>query len=200
MSFYLRLSSLLSLVFFLLLTPSLTLTLRPLPPPPGPYNTTLVNVPLTESRLDPYAPTPMLRRIMLSIFTPVLPSECDPILAPYMPAATATFYSTYLQQLNIQNASFESLRLRVCSSSFSSPSNATSTVYPIVLFSPGSGASCLIYSYLAQSVASNGYTVITIDHPYDAPIVTYPDNSTITVAPESLTNVTNPPISAILEA
>jgi pimeloyl-ACP methyl ester carboxylesterase len=33
---------------------------------------------------------------------------------------------------------------------------------------------------MAQQVASAGYTVITIDHPYDADIVTFPDNRTIT--------------------
>jgi pimeloyl-ACP methyl ester carboxylesterase len=37
----------------------------------------------------------------------------------------------------------------------------------------------LLYSAIAQEVASKGFTVVTIDHPYDAGIVVFPDNSTI---------------------
>lgn len=35
---------------------------------------------------------------------------------------------------------------------------------------------------MAQQLASAGYTVVKIDHAYDAYIVTFPDNSTILAA------------------
>ena len=46
---------------------------------------------------------------------------------------------------------------------------------PLVFFSGGLGLSRLWYSALAQSVASFGFAVVTVDHPYDADVVEFPD-------------------------
>lgn len=49
-------------------------------------------------------------------------------------------------------------------------------------FSPGLGYSRLTYNVIAQSIASSGYIVVTIDHPYDAPIVEYPGGTLVFAA------------------
>ena len=54
--------------------------------------------------------------------------------------------------------------------------------FPIVLFSPGLGNSRLLYSAIAQSIASSGNIVISIDHPYDANVVEYPDGTLVLAA------------------
>ena len=51
--------------------------------------------------------------------------------------------------------------------------------FPVALFSPGLGNSRLLYSALAQSVASFGNVVVSIDHPYDANVVEYPDGTLV---------------------
>ena len=43
--------------------------------------------------------------------------------------------------------------------------------YPIVLFSPGNGTNIEFYSSLAGEIASQGYIVVGLDHPYDIPAV-----------------------------
>ena len=60
-------------------------------------------------------------------------------------------------------------------------------LFPIVIFSPGLGNSRLSYSGIAQSFASQGYAVVTVDHPYDAAIVEYPDGTYVLAA-----NITMP--------
>ena len=52
--------------------------------------------------------------------------------------------------------------------------------YPLLLFSPGYFTSRLLYSSLAQAVASAGFTVLTLDHPYEPGIVEYPDGTSVT--------------------
>ena len=54
--------------------------------------------------------------------------------------------------------------------------------YPLVIFSPGLGNSRHMYNAIAQSVASFGYVVATIDHPYDAEFIEFPDGTIIKAA------------------
>ncbi|EOA82629.1 uncharacterized protein SETTUDRAFT_165100 [Exserohilum turcica Et28A] len=49
--------------------------------------------------------------------------------------------------------------------------------FPLVLFSPGLGGSRLLYNVLAESLASAGYAVATMDHTFEALVVEYPDGS-----------------------
>jgi hypothetical protein len=46
---------------------------------------------------------------------------------------------------------------------------------PTLLFSPGYTGSRLLYSLVAPAIASYGFTVITMDHPDEAPVIVYPD-------------------------
>ena len=146
-----------------------------LPPPPGPSNVTRVTGPLVDtSRLDPFAPTPTPRALMVSVFRP---ADCESVVpVEYMPNFTATYLTQNLATIGWpSNSSFTLLQQPVC------PSNQCSTNKdaPIVLFSPGLGAPRLIYSAMAAAVSSYGYTVITIDHPYDDTLVEYPDGHVV---------------------
>lgn len=51
--------------------------------------------------------------------------------------------------------------------------------YPVVIVSPGHTVSRLLYSAQARALASHGYIVITVDHPYDPWIVEFPDGTEI---------------------
>jgi pimeloyl-ACP methyl ester carboxylesterase len=145
-----------------------------IPHPTGIYGVCLGTTKLTDTgRMDPYN-TKQHRNVMLSAFYPIGPlAKCNTKVVDYMPPATARTQDDFYAQYGLPDGSFESIRLSLCKS----PQHTD--VYPLILFSPGLGNSRLIYSALAQSVASHGYTVITIDHPYDANVVEYPDGTLI---------------------
>src|SRR6266536_6182832 len=48
---------------------------------------------------------------------------------------------------------------------------------PTILLPPGLNTTRLYYSALAQRIASRGYNLITIDHPYETDIVEFPDGT-----------------------
>ena len=45
------------------------------------------------------------------------------------------------------------------------------TPFPVVMLSPGNGTNIEFYSSLASEIASHGYIVIGVNHPYDVPAV-----------------------------
>ncbi|KAF7597154.1 hypothetical protein BBP40_009493 [Aspergillus hancockii] len=150
----------------------------------GRYNTSIVATQLIDhDRLDFHGPTPQPRTLMISLFHPVPPTECCPSLTPYMDPITAAFEDAYYAEAGLPAGSFGSLALQTCrlrpEPNAKSGRGARASTYPLILFSPGSGNSRLLYSAIAQQLSSTGYIVVTVDHPYDAGIVTFPDNTTI---------------------
>jgi hypothetical protein len=147
-------------------------------PPTGPYNTTITTHQLTDSsRIDPFSSTNASRTLMISAFHAVSPSACKPSLAPYLDPTTASFEDTKFAQYGLPAGTFELLSLPVCQprTTFHHQQNSRKPEsFPLVLFSPALGTSRLFYTILAQQIASTGYTVLTIDHPYDADIVVSP--------------------------
>jgi dienelactone hydrolase len=53
-------------------------------------------------------------------------------------------------------------------------------LWPVVMFSPGFGAPRAFYTGLAAEIASRGYVVLMLDHPYEAPITQLADGSMAT--------------------
>lgn len=121
----------------------------------------------------------MPRTLMLSVFEPTDCKSTVPV--PYMPNATALHQGPYLQkQFNITQdfmPIFLGAELPVCTS-ITSQCEINENV-PILLFSPGYAVPRLYYSSIASAIASQGFRVITIDHPGDANAITYPDGKTI---------------------
>lgn len=152
-----------------------------IPPPTGSYNTSLTTSALIDySRHDPFAPTPQYRALMVSVFNPILPAACSPSFTPYMVSKTAEFEDAQFAQFGILPGTFESFVLQVCQpitkykhAPLAQPyppetQSLLRQAFPVILFSHGLGATRLFYSIIAQQLSSTGYTVVTIDHPYDA--------------------------------
>jgi pimeloyl-ACP methyl ester carboxylesterase len=150
-----------------------------IPKPSGPYGVSLRTMKLTDSRrLDPYSPCAHLRNVMISAFYPgASVNQCSASFVDYMPPATAAIEDQYYGQYGLPNGTFESLKLSLCKESIHMARQIQD--FPIILFSPGLGDSRLLYSALAQYIASFGYLVVSIDHPYDANVVEYPDGTLI---------------------
>jgi predicted dienelactone hydrolase len=60
--------------------------------------------------------------------------------------------------------------------------------WPVVLFSPGYGAPRAFYSSLAAGLASRGYVVLALDHPYEAAVTQLADGRIATPQRTSLPN------------
>ena len=118
---------------------------------------------------------------MVTVFYPILSaSECEPLQTiSYMPRATAQIWDQELATYGFTNASLEDFGISACRRNASAAPSCPGKDLPIVIISPGQGASRQLYSGMAQSVASNGYLVISIDHPYDALVVEYPEGTLI---------------------
>ena len=148
-----------------------------LPKPSGAFQVGLGTMELIDkSKIQPFAPTVQPRKLMVSLFYPVdSREETSPV--NYMPPETAAFedgWEASQYALASPNGTFEKLALQLACES---PQTRAIPDFPIVLFSPAQGTTRLFYSVIAQTIASSGYIVITIDAPYDVDIVQYPDGS-----------------------
>ncbi|KAI5200544.1 alpha/beta-hydrolase [Aureobasidium subglaciale] len=147
-------------------------------PPLGKYGVASTVMELVDtSKNDTYAPKPEYRRVMVSAYYPASSiKSCQSIMIPYMTPATAVAYDEMYAAFGIPNGTFGSFELSTCAFNRKDRS-IRAAKFPVVLFSPGLGNSRLEYGVMAQSLASHGYVVITVDHAYDATIVEYPDKT-----------------------
>ncbi|KAJ5364699.1 Platelet-activating factor acetylhydrolase [Penicillium cataractarum] len=149
----------------------------PLPSSTGPCDVTLQASELVDlSRTDPFDPKGGKRSIMVTTFTPV---NCGSVLSTYyIPNATAKYEDETFQSFGIPPGTFESFRIQTQTQQQSASSSLHGD-HPVVLFTPALGFSRLMYTSLLQDISSNGFAVISVDHPYDADIVEYPDGHTV---------------------
>jgi dienelactone hydrolase len=150
------------------------------PKPDGKYAVSLSVAKLVdENRNDIFDPSKGKRAIMISLMCPM--TECkktSPV--NYMPPATAKFMGQLINfQFGIPLGTLESVKLQVCSEPDPSAIQKVHR-FPVVIFSPGIISTRLNHNIMAQYLASEGYCVVTIDHPYDAALVEYPDKTIIT--------------------
>lgn len=155
-----------------------------IPLPDGPFGVARTVVELTNTNMvDPYAPTRQSRRLMISAFYPVAEKDnCQQTEVPYMPPGTAAIYDKTYSAYGLPNGTFEAIQLTLCVEKV--PRNCTTKTphCPVAIFSPGLGDSRLIYSSIASSLAAQGYAVITVDHPYDADVVEFPNGDLVLAA------------------
>lgn len=146
------------------------------PNPTGPFSVARHVLPLTDnSRLDPYAPSPQPRKILVSFYLPVR-EKCVTERVPYMTPAIAEEYGQMAVQIGLPNDTFTKFTVDYCN--LKKMVSCSRQNYPVAIFSPGLGNSRLIYGVRAQSLASHGYIVVSIDHPYDA-LTEFPDGTII---------------------
>lgn len=147
----------------------------------GEFEVGTIEVKLTDvSTPDPFAPGTS-RSILVQAFYPTNDTENYPF-APYMGSATSAFYENYF---HLPNGSLSVLQTN---SHVGAPISCDFESGVIIL-SPSLGASRRVYTAFAEDLASHGFIVISIDHPYDADIVEFPDGTAILSAiPENTTD------------
>lgn len=140
----------------------------------GPYPVSIYEHEVKTSRPDPLAPTPQLRRLMITVYRPFLdnftcPLEYQSQIQYVPPVVTEAILSSL--PLNLTSSAFAPMRLLNCSR----PVPSSSPSGPLLLFSHGYGGTHQFYASITQAAASSGYTVVAIDHTYEAAAVVFPD-------------------------
>lgn len=150
-----------------------------LPAPPGPFSVKHDAFEIVDrSRLDPFNAT-HFRRLMVSRFDPV--EDCEICHVPYMSPASAKLEHEVLLTVGWLPRVLEAAMLPVCCDSDDDEiKDGHDSKFPLLVLSGGYNTTRLLYSAVAQSIASAGYTVLTVDHTYETDIVEFPDGSIIT--------------------
>jgi pimeloyl-ACP methyl ester carboxylesterase len=143
----------------------------PFPPPTGPYHVGYTqHVFNNTTPNDPVAP-PNVSSILLG--TLYYPTAEIPIpgnnTAPYLDPTTAALWGNALQYPN------DSLRSLTTWNVFKGLPLDTKARKPTVIFSPGGGENAIMYNSLTTDLASQGYTVLALDHPGEVPYLQLPD-------------------------
>ena len=164
-----------------------------LPRGTGPYSTSLVNEEWVDStRVDPFN-TSHVRRIMVSKFDPVPSSNCRFEKVTYMPPVTAALEDEILAAYDYPKGILKQFVLEVCKEEdvTGTKERSEERQWPLALFSLGLNTTRIFSNHFAQEIASHGFTVITMDHPYDTDIVEFPNGDVVfggrVVPPANLT-------------
>lgn len=151
------------------------------PTPGGPFKVQWENKELVDAdRVDPFNSS-RPRRMLISHFTPLTEEECPRTRrVPYMPEQIAKIEDDILayafEDYGWPQGLLSGLEVDVCCGE----SNRASTVeFPIVLFGTGLNTTRLWYTDFAMEIASLGYQVIVMDHPYETDVVLFPDGEIV---------------------
>jgi predicted dienelactone hydrolase len=150
-----------------------------LPPPTGPFAVAKTTVHWTdESRVEPLSPNPEPRELMVDIWYPAEPSNAPP--ASYLDAPA---YERAMGKDGFQGFFREAsvtLTQGVKTHAFASAPYARSAEQsPVLIFSPGGGMPREVYAAQLEDLASHGYVIAAISHPYDAIVTLFPDGRQI---------------------
>ena len=166
------------LVFLIAFTWSISLQLE-LPAPGGPYTVgrTIFRW-VDTSRPEILTDHPNdFREVMALVWYPAVPGTGTQ--AGYFPDL-AVISKELVQSGEV--AGWEAFGLRLIRSNFNLNAEPikNQAAFPVILISPGNGTNVELYSSLAGEIASHGYIVVGLNHPYD---VAAAERSDGTVAP-----------------
>jgi len=154
-------------------------TVPTLPTPTGPFAVGKVTVHwVDESRVEPLSPNHEPREVMVDIWYPAEPSDAVPAeyldVAGYEKAIGADGFQNFFREAS------ETLRHGVKTHAFAAAPYARSVKQsPVLIFSPGGGIVREVYTAQFEDLASHGYVVAAISHPYDAIVTLFPDGKQI---------------------
>lgn len=154
-----------------------------LPTPTGPYGIGRLTLLCEDpSRLEPLAPTPTPRRIMVDVWYPTEKSTLkNATPAKYLDVETFEHAMGAADLRKQLGDSYDAIKSgRVVTHSIAQAPFATSIrLAPVLLFSPGGGMIRELYSSQMEELASHGYIVAAMNHTYDGFLTVFPDGSSI---------------------
>ena len=155
--------------------------LAALPQPTGPYAVGRVTVEWRDrSRIEPLSDDRGGRRLIVDIWYPADASQGE--LAPYLDTAAferAIGAAGLRRQLEGAYDAVKGGRVQTHAVAGAPLSRAVARA-PVVIFSPGGGLVREVYAAQLEHLASHGFVVAAITHPYDGIVAVYPDGQWIT--------------------
>ncbi|MEU1853610.1 alpha/beta hydrolase [Streptomyces sp. NPDC019990] len=149
-----------------------------LPRPTGPHAVGRDTLHLVDTdRPDPWVPSAGPRRLMVSMYYPALPGTGGP-RAPYMTTEEAGM----LLQARVPDATVPPEALSGVRTWARSGARPVRGRFPLVVLSPGFSLPRATLTGLAEDLASRGYVVALVDHPYENTGTTLPDGRTLPCA------------------
>jgi hypothetical protein len=163
--------------------PARASTALSLPSPLKPEAIGSVSLHLVDhSRWDSLAPVRTHRSLMVTLWYPAHPSTAPP--APYLDDGVARVVD---DELGVPAGTFESAHSHARSeASVEVPGGRG---YPVVIYSPGFGSWRNASTALVEELVSHGFVVATIDHPYDAVAVEFPNHIVVKGRPLAMHGV-----------
>ncbi len=183
--------SLAALILTLLLLSVSTLipALLPVPhllAPSGPYTVGTRTLVLTDlKRKEIYSSKDEPRKFMLEIWYPGIQPAPGTPPAPWMPEAkiVAPAIADYIL---LPHFFLDHLTLAKSASFQNIPPNRDNGPYPVLIFSHGWNGFRQQSTFLMQELASHGYIVAALEHPYGARLTVFPDGTIIPNKPSAL--------------
>lgn len=136
-----------------------------LPASSGPYKIgTQVRHIIDHDRRDPFADKPnAARELMIQIWYPVDPSMQGPV-APYRDRRITTLKDAHFSLAETHSM----LGMQIASSQ---------ARYPLLIYAPSWTGIRSENTFQVEELASHGYIVVAIDHPYSSRVTVFPDGS-----------------------
>lgn len=162
------------------------------PAPHGPYPVGTLTAELTDlSRKELYSGRDEPRRFLIQIWYPAQPPPAGAQPAAWMPEArlVAPAIADYLE---LPHFFLDHLALAKTSSYENLPANLSGAPYPLLIFSHGWNGFRQQSTFLMQELASQGYVVVALEHPYGARLTVFPDGTQAPNNPQAL-----PPSSSL---
>jgi predicted dienelactone hydrolase len=157
-----------------------------LPTPPGPYAIGSVIYDWTDaSRAETYSSDPNAKReIMVQIWYPAQPAPGDttvPLVDNWDTALPA-----FAKFLGVPAFTLDHLRLATTHTYGGAPIRADGAPYPVVIYSHGyTGYRNESFSQM-EALASSGFVVVSIDHPYASAFTVFSDGRVVVNNPDML--------------
>jgi len=135
------------------------------PAPTGPHQIGTVTLHLVDhSRVDPWVSDQPVRELMVQLWYPARPVAGSPRARWQTPGVASEFLGDAAAMLGVPAAHGH----------VNAPVRQGLGPRPVVLYSPGFTESRGINTAVVEDLASHGYVVVTIDHPYEAKLVEFP--------------------------
>ncbi|MEU0073160.1 alpha/beta hydrolase [Streptomyces sp. NPDC006332] len=149
-----------------------------LPRPAGPYPVGRGTLHLVDAdRPDPWVPEAGARQLMVSMYYPARRGTAGPT-APYMTTEEASF----LLRLRAPDATVPPEVISGVRTWSHPDARPLGGRFPLLVLSPGFTFPRATLTGLAEDLASRGYVVALVDHPYENAGTTLPDGTTLPCA------------------
>ncbi len=154
--------------------------------PGGSYSVGTRTLVLTDqNRKEIYSSKEEPRKFMIEIWYPSVKPGINATRAPWMPEAkiVAPAIADYI---NLPHFFLDHLSLAKSWSYESLPADQSGGPYPVLIFSHGWNGFRQQSTFLMEELASQGYIVAALEHPYGARLTVFPDGTIIPNYPSAL--------------